>query len=191
MFCCLLLSVTQIIVVNLSRSDQFWIPSSPSESASSSTASAPTAARPITVFYNVYADPDRIDNARDIVSEQMQHIMPEHRVFVRSIGAQFPIENATRIQHAKRVLNSKRWASFEIIAVILLTQRMTQWSTFITRGHSILPKKTPCFDDSLHQELSRENVLKCLQSATFAAFVSHRYRILILLGTCGLRGVTI
>ncbi|KAL3780466.1 hypothetical protein ACHAWO_011789 [Cyclotella atomus] len=99
MFCCLLLSVTQIIVVNLSRSDQFWIPSSPSESASSSTASAPTAARPITVFYNVYADPDRIDNARDIVSEQMQHIMPEHRVFVRSIGAQFPIENATRIQH--------------------------------------------------------------------------------------------
>jgi hypothetical protein len=60
---------------------------------------AKTAARPIAVFYNVYADPDDIVNAQDIVIEQMQHVRPEHRVLVRSIGAQFPIENATRIRH--------------------------------------------------------------------------------------------
>jgi hypothetical protein len=66
---------------------------------STPVAAATAAARPITVFYNVYADPDHIDNAQDIVTEQMQHLLPEHRVFVRSIGAQFPIENATRIRH--------------------------------------------------------------------------------------------
>jgi hypothetical protein len=58
--------------------------------------------RLVTVFYNVYANPDHIENAQDIVIEQMQHMLPEHRLLVRSIGAQFQIENAARIQHDKQ-----------------------------------------------------------------------------------------
>jgi hypothetical protein len=58
--------------------------------------------RPITVFYNVYAHPDKGHGAQDIVKEQMRDLLPEHRVFVRSIGSQFPIENITRIQHDQK-----------------------------------------------------------------------------------------
>jgi hypothetical protein len=78
----------------------FYNPTNVGEKSTLAAVSAATAAaRPITVFYNVYADLDHIDNAQDIVTEQMQHLRPEHRVLVRSIGAQFPIENATRIRH--------------------------------------------------------------------------------------------
>ncbi|KAL7491916.1 hypothetical protein ACHAWT_001355 [Skeletonema menzelii] len=58
----------------------------------------------IRVFYNVYADPTggdiALNRARDYVREQMGLIQPSlHQVFIRSIGAQFKVENATHVQH--------------------------------------------------------------------------------------------
>ena len=56
----------------------------------------------IKVFYNVYAKPgdnSSLLRAMDYVKEQMSSLLPEHQVFVRSIGTQFYIQNATRLQH--------------------------------------------------------------------------------------------
>ena len=53
----------------------------------------------VSVFYNVYASNETINNAKKIVIEQMSHVRPEYRVFVRSIGVPFQVYNATLIQH--------------------------------------------------------------------------------------------
>lgn len=54
---------------------------------------------PISVFYNVYTNSEAVDNAKRIVNEQMSNVRPEHRVFIRSIGVQFQVDNATHVQH--------------------------------------------------------------------------------------------
>lgn len=54
----------------------------------------------IAVFYNVFtASASDIDFVRSIVKEQLNHLRPEHEVFVRSIGTSFDIENTTLLQH--------------------------------------------------------------------------------------------
>ena len=59
----------------------------------------------IKVFYNVYAKPadnSSLLRAMDYAKEQMTLlVLPEHQVFVRSIGTQFKIQDATRLQHDK------------------------------------------------------------------------------------------
>lgn len=56
----------------------------------------------IKVFYNVYAKPgdnSSLLRAMDYAKEQMSLLLPDHHVFVRSIGTQFYIQTATRLQH--------------------------------------------------------------------------------------------
>lgn len=53
----------------------------------------------IKVFFNVYANPDKSDLAKKYVKEQMAHMLSKHKVFIRSIGEKFNVENAIRIQH--------------------------------------------------------------------------------------------
>ena len=58
----------------------------------------------ISVFYNVFADSKggdiALNRARDYVREQMSLMKPTlHKVFVRSVGAQFKVENARLIRH--------------------------------------------------------------------------------------------
>jgi hypothetical protein len=56
----------------------------------------------IKVFFNVYASPSDVasrQRAKQYVDEQMAMLLPEHQVFVRSIGAQLHVENATHVQH--------------------------------------------------------------------------------------------
>jgi hypothetical protein len=58
----------------------------------------------IKVFYNVYANPadnSSLLRAIDYAMEQMTLLLPEHQVFVRSIGTQFEIQDATQLQHDK------------------------------------------------------------------------------------------
>jgi len=59
----------------------------------------------IKVFYNVYANPDddvAILRAKYYVNEQMAELLPKHQVFIRSIGKQFEVEDATQIQHDEK-----------------------------------------------------------------------------------------
>ena len=53
----------------------------------------------VPVFYNVYAKADRISPAVSIIKEQMAQVRPEHKVFVRSIGAPVKVENTTTIRY--------------------------------------------------------------------------------------------
>ena len=55
----------------------------------------------IKVFYNVYASSadDAFQRAKNIVKEQMAMLLPQHEVYVRSIGKKFKVKNATHIQH--------------------------------------------------------------------------------------------
>lgn len=55
----------------------------------------------IPVFYNVYANPAEKGDAKEYkyANEQMSLLLPEHQVFIRSIGKSFKVENATHIQH--------------------------------------------------------------------------------------------
>lgn len=53
----------------------------------------------VPVFYNVYAKADRISLTVSIIKEQMFQVRPEHKVFVRSIGAPVKIENTTIIRY--------------------------------------------------------------------------------------------
>ena len=57
--------------------------------------------RSVPVFYNVYAHPEKTDLASDIVEEQMSQLLPEHKVFVRSIGVPVDVvaPDVTVIQH--------------------------------------------------------------------------------------------
>jgi hypothetical protein len=55
----------------------------------------------IVVFYNVFTKntTEMILNSKDIVREQMRSMLPEYKVYVRSIGVKFQIENTTRLVH--------------------------------------------------------------------------------------------
>ena len=58
--------------------------------------------RNINVFFNVYASSSDVaarQRAKHYVDEQMAMLLPEHQVFVRSIGAQIRVENATHVLH--------------------------------------------------------------------------------------------
>ena len=56
----------------------------------------------VKVFYNVYtsdSSQDHIEASKNIVDEQMKHILPFHKVLVRYIGAKIDIDNAETLRH--------------------------------------------------------------------------------------------
>jgi len=68
------------------------------------TARTVTTQRPvqIPVFYNVFSSPakvSRVSLSKSIVKEQISLLLPNHELFVRSIGVPFEIKNATLIRH--------------------------------------------------------------------------------------------
>jgi hypothetical protein len=59
-----------------------------------------TSSNRIAVFYNVFTQTNEdVGFVQSIVQEQMAHLLPEHEVFVRSIGIQFNISNTTLLCH--------------------------------------------------------------------------------------------
>lgn len=53
----------------------------------------------VKIFYNVYANLANDTLGKEYVTEQMAQLLPEHKVFIRSIGARFQVESATNLQH--------------------------------------------------------------------------------------------